>query len=113
MAATGTHASGAAPADTAAHATQPLDGLGVLADPHRIEILRRLADGGVCTCDLVDGLALRQPTVSHHLKQLREHGLVVGERRGRFTQYRLVPEALEELADELHALAAEARRTCC
>ncbi len=70
-----------------------------LADPARIAIVNRLAGvGEVCVCAFVDELGLAQPTVSHHLRILREAGLVDVERRGTWAYYRLVPEAVESLA---------------
>ena len=49
-------------------------------------------------CDVSDGLDVTQPTISHHLKVLREAGLVTSERRGSWVYYRVVPEALERLS---------------
>ena len=54
-----------------------------------------------CTCDLTGPLGLTQPTVTHHLQKLAAAGLVVGERRGTWTWYRVVPEALSGLADAI------------
>ena len=51
-----------------------------------------------CTCDVIEPLGLSQPTISHHFKKLTEAGLVTGERRGTWTYYRIVPEALAALA---------------
>ncbi len=71
-----------------------------LADPTRVAIVNRLAGAGagtVCVCNFVDELDLSQPTVSHHLKILREAGLVESERRGTWAHYRLVPGAVEAL----------------
>lgn len=69
-----------------------------LADPTRVAIVNRLAGADeVCVCDLVDRFDLSQPTISHHLRLLRDAGLVESERRGTWAYYRLVPEALEEL----------------
>jgi ArsR family transcriptional regulator, arsenate/arsenite/antimonite-responsive transcriptional repressor len=69
-----------------------------LADPARVTILNRLAAAGeVCVCDFVAALDLAQPTVSHHLKVLREAGLVESSRRGTWAYYRLVPEAVDAL----------------
>ena len=69
-----------------------------LSDPTRISIVNRLAGAGeCCVCDLTDAFALSQPTVSHHLRILREAGLVEAERRGTWAYYRLVPEAIERL----------------
>src|SRR5438093_7606719 len=75
-----------------------------LADPTRIAIVNRLAGAGeVCVCELVDDFELSQPTLSHHLKILRESGLVDSRRRGTWAYYRLVPEAVEGLARSLVA----------
>lgn len=65
------------------------------ADPTRLAILRQLAsaDGAVCACDFTACCAVAQPTVSHHLKVLREAGWVSSERRGSFVYYSLRPEA--------------------
>jgi len=69
-----------------------------LADPTRVSIVNRLASGeACCVCDLTDVFELSQPTVSHHLRILREAGLVEAERRGTWAYYRLVPEAIERL----------------
>src|SRR6185295_18140741 len=69
-----------------------------LADPARVEIVNRLAGANeVCVCRLDIGLS--QPTVSHHLRVLREAGLVeVARKRGTWVHYRLVPDAVAELA---------------
>ena len=71
-----------------------------LADPSRVAIVNRLAGAeDVCVCDFIGTLGLAQPTVSHHLKVLREAGLVeVARKRGTWVYYRLVPEAVGELA---------------
>jgi ArsR family transcriptional regulator, arsenate/arsenite/antimonite-responsive transcriptional repressor len=68
-----------------------------LADPTRVAIVNRLAAGECCVCDLTGTFALSQPTVSHHLRILRDAGLVEAERRGTWAYYTLVPEALERL----------------
>src|ERR1700753_3555350 len=70
-----------------------------LGDPVRlqlVDVLRRHA-GKVCVCELVPLFDLSQPTVSHHLKVLREAGLVGSERTGLWAHYYLIPDALEEL----------------
>ena len=71
-----------------------------LADPSRVAIVNRLAGADeVCVCDFIGTLGLSQPTVSHHLKVLREAGLVeVARKQGTWVFYRLVPEAVGELA---------------
>lgn len=86
-----------------------LELLAILGDGQRRDILVRLASGPVCTCsDLVEVFAAKQPTVSHHLKVLREAGLIRGEKCGRFTYYSVVPERLQALADAFADLAASA-----
>ena len=79
-----------------------------LADPARVEIVNRLAgQGEVCVCQLTGPLGLSQPTVSHHLKVLREAGLVeVAVKRGTWTYYRLVPDGVEALAFALGGAAS-------
>jgi DNA-binding transcriptional ArsR family regulator len=68
-----------------------------LGDPTRVAIVSRLAAGECCVCDLNAAFALGQPTVSHHLKVLKDAGIVESSRRGTFGYYRLVPEALDAL----------------
>ncbi len=75
-----------------------------LGDPVRLRIVSMLAaapEGTACGCDLEGPLGLSQPTVSHHLKILREAGLVEGDRQGRWVHYRVVPERLENLRSAL------------
>jgi ArsR family transcriptional regulator len=71
-----------------------------LGDPIRlqlIDVLRKHA-GKVCVCELVPLFDVSQPTLSHHLKKLRDAGLVDSERRGLWAYYYVLPEALDELA---------------
>jgi ArsR family transcriptional regulator len=71
-----------------------------LSDPVRmqlVDVLRRHA-GKVCVCELVPLFDLSQPTVSHHLKVLRDAGLVGSERRGLWAYYYVEPEAMQELS---------------
>jgi len=82
--------------------------LRLLADPMRAAILERLAGEELCTCHLQDELGAKQTLVSHHLKALREAGLVTTEPCGRFTYYRLTPGAFDGVRDALAALAAAA-----
>src|SRR4030081_2923801 len=72
-----------------------------LADPVRLRLLSLIGahDGGeACVCDLTVAFDLTGPTISHHLKVLREAGLIQSERRGTWVYYRIVPAALESLA---------------
>ena len=69
--------------------------LAAAADPVRLSILRQLSsDGAVCACDFSACCGVSQPTVSHHLKVLREAGWVEAERRGTWIWYSLRPEAV-------------------
>lgn len=71
-----------------------------LGDPVRmqlVDVLRKHA-GKVCVCELVPLFELSQPTVSHHLKKLREAGIVGSERQGLWAYYYVEPEALQELS---------------
>jgi ArsR family transcriptional regulator len=70
-----------------------------LGDPIRlqlVDVLRKHA-GKVCVCELTPLFDVGQPTVSHHLKVLRDAGIVDSERRGLWAYYYVVPDALEEL----------------
>jgi len=72
-----------------------------LGDPVRLQLLSRVAShagGEACVCDLSVGLDLTQPTISHHLKVLRETGLLECERRGTWVYYWVVPSALAQLS---------------
>jgi ArsR family transcriptional regulator, arsenate/arsenite/antimonite-responsive transcriptional repressor len=73
-----------------------------LADPTRVAIVNRLAAADeCCVCDLNAAFDLSQPTISHHLKVLRDAGLVESSRRGTWAYYRLVPEAVRALRQTL------------
>ncbi|HKI57917.1 MAG TPA: metalloregulator ArsR/SmtB family transcription factor [Trueperaceae bacterium] len=87
--------------------------LKALADPARLRIVTFLSDptpeccsrsDGVCACDLEGVLELSQPTVSHHMRQLVEAGVVRSEKRGRWVYYQLDHVALEGLTRDLQAL---------
>jgi ArsR family transcriptional regulator, arsenate/arsenite/antimonite-responsive transcriptional repressor len=75
-----------------------------LGDPTRVRLLSLIAatDGGeACVCDLTAPVRLSQPTVSHHMKQLVEAGLVTREQRGKWAYYRVVPDTLRVLSQAL------------
>ncbi|MBA9005233.1 ArsR/SmtB family transcription factor [Thermomonospora cellulosilytica] len=79
-----------------------------LADPVRLRLLNLIASqegGEACVCDLTGPFDLTAPTISHHLKVLRQAGLITGERRGTWVYYRVIPEALTRLSG-LFALSA-------
>lgn len=72
-----------------------------LGDPVRLRLVSLIGarqGGEVCVCDLTSAFDLSQPTISHHLKVLREAGLIDSQRRGTWVYYRLVPAALERMA---------------
>ncbi len=80
-----------------------------LGDPVRLQLLSILATadaGEVCACDLVEPVGRSQPTVSHHLKVLRDAGLVTSERRGVNIWYAVVPAQLEALRGALRTGSA-------
>lgn len=75
-----------------------------LGDPTRVRLLSLVAanaDAEACICDLTDPVGLSQPTVSHHMKQLAEAGLVTREQRGKWAYYRVADAALVDLARSL------------
>jgi ArsR family transcriptional regulator, arsenate/arsenite/antimonite-responsive transcriptional repressor len=75
-----------------------------LGDPVRLRLMSLIAShagGEVCVCELTEGFDLSGPTISHHLKVLREAGLISGERRGTWVYYRVDPDALRRLSEVL------------
>ena len=75
-----------------------------MGDPVRLRLLSLIAShegGEACVCDLTEVFDLTGPTISHHLKVLREAGLIVGERRGTWIFYRVLPDALRRASDVL------------
>ncbi|MGQ9480488.1 MAG: ArsR/SmtB family transcription factor [Chloroflexus sp.] len=79
-----------------AEAARLADALSLLAHPIRLRLLAILARnaGHVCVCDLEAALPVKQPTVSHHLRLLRDGGLIEGERRGQWIYYAIRQDAL-------------------
>jgi ArsR family transcriptional regulator len=73
-----------------------------LSDPVRLRLLSIVAtQEEVCSCELQEPLGKSQPTVSHHTKALAEAGLIVGEKRGKWMWWRVVPERLDALREAL------------
>nr|WP_228837033.1 metalloregulator ArsR/SmtB family transcription factor [Nocardia brasiliensis] len=82
-----------------------------LADPVRLRVLSAVAaraGGEACVCEVSEGIDVTQPTISHHLKVLREAGLLTSERRASWVYYRVVPQALQQLSELLAAEAGSA-----
>ena len=96
-----------------------------LASATRRQILQLLATGGddpsveccsaaeVCACVFAEKLGIGAPTVSHHMKALIEAGLVTSEKRGQWVYYRLVPEMVRSVAQELLGLVGATEGGCC
>jgi ArsR family transcriptional regulator len=78
-----------------------------LADPTRLDIFRLVAaqEAPICACDVVDRFRVSQPTISHHMKVLRDAGLVTVSRRGVWAYYAADPRGLALLRDALDAFA--------
>ena len=99
-------------------AAPPLAVLAALSEEKRLRILDILRSGEQCVCDLTAEMDAGQSLLSHHLKVLREAGLVTDRRAGRWSYYSLVPEALAELEAFVGTLrrdaeAAGAGSSCC
>ena len=75
--------------------------LKALADPIRLRLFSEIASragGEACVCDISGGIDVKQPTISHHLKVLRDAGLLTSERRASWVYYALAPDPLRILA---------------
>lgn len=97
----------------------PLPVLKALAEPLRWSIVAALAGEELCVCHLSEDLGVSQPLISHHLRVLRDAGLVESEKWRYWTYYRLRPSALAQLGTLIDSLAtagraaAAQRRPCC
>lgn len=81
-----------------------------LGDPVRLRLLSLIASRPeVCVCELTPAFELSQPTISHHLKLLRQAGLVDSERRGTWVYYRVRPETTDRMAAVLSSVSSERR----
>jgi ArsR family transcriptional regulator, arsenate/arsenite/antimonite-responsive transcriptional repressor len=94
------------------------DVLKAIAEPRRWRIVELLSCEELCVCHLAEELEVPQPLVSHHLRVLRDAGLVESEKHRQWTYYRLRREAVDALAERFHAVTAccpaprERRRPC-
>jgi ArsR family transcriptional regulator len=87
---------------TAADAMALASVLAALADPVRLRLLSILAaQGEVCSCHLTGPLGKSQPTISHHTRVLSQAGLIEGDKRGKWTWWRIVPERLATIRQAL------------
>lgn len=81
--------------------------LKALADPVRLRLFSMVASrasGEACVCDVSEGLDVTQPTISHHLKVLKDAGLLTSQRRASWVYYSVVPEALANLSTVLRVV---------
>lgn len=87
-----------------AQARELAESFAALGDPVRVQLLSLIhadSSGEACICDLVGPTGKSQPTISHHMKILREAGFVTSEKRGTWVWYRLVPDKLQMLSRAL------------
>ena len=87
---------------TDAKAAELAHAFAALADPVRLRVFSLIASAGsCCSCDLVEPVGRSQPTISHHTKVLADAGLIAGEKAGRWVNWTVVPEKLEQLREAL------------
>jgi ArsR family transcriptional regulator len=86
-----------------------------LSDETRLKILARLRGGERCVCELMDAVDAAQSRLSFHLKALKDAGIVVDRREGRWNYYAIAPDARDDLSDALAVLKPRAGRagSCC
>lgn len=76
-----------------------------LGDENRLRIINLISSQGeICACRILDELDIAQPTLSHHMKLLRDAGLVKARKQGRWMHYSMDESTIEEIARFLHAL---------
>lgn len=84
-----------------------------LSDKNRLLIIEMLSCGDLCACDLVRGLELTQPTISHHMKILQRVGLIYVKRDGKWMVYSLNYEKFDQLCDFIKNLSSEKEYCIC
>lgn len=84
-----------------------------LSDSNRLLIIDMLSCGELCACDIMDGLELTQPTISHHMKILQHAGLVNSKKNGKWTIYWLNKEAFSNLCDFINHLSSYKENCIC
>jgi len=84
-----------------------------LGDKSRLLILDMLSCGEMCACDIMEGLNLSQPTISHHMKILQHAGLVGGEKKGKWMVYSLKTDRIEELCTYIKYLTTFKEKCIC
>ena len=88
-----------------------------LGDANRLEIIKMLADGEKCGCELLEKFQITQPTLSHHMKILCDSGLVIGRKQGKWMHYSISMEGAKVAMDCLKEITAvtecESESKCC
>ena len=87
--------------------------LKALADKNRLKIIDLLSCGPMCVCNFTENLDLSQPNVSHHLKILKNAGLITSKRRGRWIDYQLNQSKIDSLQQEMGNLLAKCEKEDC
>lgn len=90
-----------------------VDVLKALADKNRLLILDMLSCGDMCACDIMDGLELTQPTISHHMKILVKSGVVEGKKTGKWMNYSINHDVVEDLSEYLAYLTNQKEDCIC
>lgn len=84
-----------------------------LSDMNRLQILEMLSCGEMCACDIVDGLNLSQPTISHHMKILQGAGIITSEKRGKWMFYSINQEKAGEILSSIKHLMSDKEDCIC
>lgn len=84
-----------------------------LSDKNRLLILDMLSCGELCACDVMEGLKLTQPTISHHMKILQHAGLVKGRKSGKWVIYSICQDTVDEVVDYVKHLTSEKEECIC
>lgn len=84
-----------------------------LSDMNRLQILEMLSCGEMCACDIVDGLNLSQPTISHHMKILQRAGIIMSEKRGKWMFYSIKQEKAGEILGYIKHLMSDKDDCIC
>ncbi|MBS4534443.1 winged helix-turn-helix transcriptional regulator [Clostridium sp. D2Q-14] len=84
-----------------------------LSDKNRLLILDMLSCGELCACDIMDGLNLTQPTISHHMKILQEANLVIGVKKGKWMVYSINRDKVKELTSYIKEVTSNKDKCIC
>ncbi|WP_422487112.1 ArsR/SmtB family transcription factor [Gudongella sp. DL1XJH-153] len=87
--------------------------LKALADKNRLLILDMLSCGDMCACDIMEGLELTQPTISHHMKILVKSGVVEGKKAGKWVNYSINHDVVEDLSEYINYLTNQKEDCIC